>query len=204
MGCSKVRPLFPAESSRTLAHRLGGRVDRLRQRLTRFGLRPYRIFLVWTQWGGEERGEGDEVVLAELEILPTPNITDMTAVMFNPYSAGVLPVGSIRVDRISSRYPEELLVGKVEPAAEATGRDIREPFDFFWEVTPDDRGEYPAPDCTGAGVAPTLGASRLNRRRYRLLSNPFRRAGQVDWTAVLERASEDRSYTKRSNVGTDE
>lgn len=201
MGCTDIRALRPGEAARTLAHRLGPRVDRLRQRLTRFGLRSDRVFLVWTRYTGEERGEGREEILAELELLPTPEVRDLTGVTYNPFSAGTLPVGAVRVDRISSQYSEALLKGKVMPVSAETGSDIGEPFDFFYEIVDDDRDEQRAPSCKPRIDIAPVGGSAQRRKRFRVLGGPSRREGQFDWTIYLERASEDRLADGRSALG---
>jgi hypothetical protein len=182
----KIGPLSPDQARGTLAHRLTRTADNLRQLATKFGIRPYRVFLVWTQWSGEERGEGDEKEVQRVEILPTPRITSLDSVTFSLFSAGVLPVGSVRVDRISGRaFSNDLLSGIILP--DGTHADhIPEPFSFFYEVVEDGRGDNPA-----------------LRSKFRLLSFPFRRAEQVDWTIMLERISEDRNRYGQSQAGVD-
>lgn len=200
MGCTSIRALRAGEAVRTLAHRLGPRVDRLRQRLTNVGLRSSRVFLVWTRYTGEERGEGREEVVAEVEILPTPQVGDLTGVTYNPFSAGTLPVGAIRVNRVSSQYSEALLKGQVLPASVETGSDINEPFDFFYEVVDDDREEHPTPACRPRTDIEQQGKSGQRRKRFRLLGLD-RREGQFDWSIYLERASEDRLADGSSALG---
>lgn len=185
----KVRPL--ADPSRTLVARLGGRpgklgvVDRIRQIATNLGARPHRVFLVWTRWSGERRGEGREEVLSEKEILPTPKVTDLSSVVFNPYAAGKLPVGSVSVTEISTgQYSEDELRGWKLPDG---GRLDEKTGDFFWEVREDGRT---------AGRQP-------ERRRFRLLGDVFLDAENVQFRAVLERASEDRNRDGSSAVGVD-
>jgi hypothetical protein len=201
MGCDEIRPLRPGEAVRTLVHRLGPRVDRLRQRLTKFGLRSDRVFLVWTRYTGEERGEGREEVIAEVEILPTPKVGNLTSVTNNPFSAGTLPVGAVRVNRISSQYSGALLEGKVLPVSAGKGADLREPYDFFYELVDDDRDEYPTPACRPRKDIALLGKSLSRRSRYRVLGGPSRGEGEIDWTVYLERASEDRLADGSSALG---
>lgn len=116
MSCnSRIGPLTAHQARTSLAHRLTARVDRLRQRLTSAGLRSDRVFLVWTTFSGAHRGEGEETEVARVELLPTPRVSDMTAVNFNPFSAGILPNGVIRVDRVSGRMTEDQLRGLAIP-----------------------------------------------------------------------------------------
>lgn len=188
----RVKPLQQNEASRSLAQRLAPRADRLRQLATKLGVRPYRVFLVWTKFGGEERGEGDEVETRREEILPTPRLQDLTGIQFNPYSGGVLPTGSVRIDRIScARYSEDTLRGRVQPGAPRVGESIEEPNDFFWEVVFDGRND------------PMTGTLRP-RSKYRLVGNPWLDAGAVNYVVILERVSEDRSAGGLSNIGDDE
>lgn len=183
----------PISAANTLAHRLSPLADRLRHLHTRFGLRSYRVFLVWTRWNGEERGEGAEEVIAAVELLPTPRITDLGALSRRPFSAGVFPEGSIRVDQISaSAYTEDILrglriptgahVGHYRPNSTPvqTGTPASElttdpKVDFWWELQEDGRGDSPA-----------------LRRRFRVFGGPARKEGSLYWAVGLELADEAR------------
>ena len=180
------RPLTPEEARRSLANRLGVRVaPRLRQFSTKLGMRSKRVFLVWTKFDGVERGDGDEQVIARVELLPTPEVIDLSSFTYNPYSAGVLPTGSLRVDKVAITYTADQLTGKAVPGHEAS-KSIPEPFDFFYEVVEDGRGDNPS-----------------QRLRFRLLGYPDRREGDACWRLLLERASEDMARSGRSNYGGD-
>lgn len=184
----KIGPLTPEQAKKTLANKLGPLADRLRQKNTKFGIRPHRVFLTWTKFGGDERGEGHEKLLARLELLPTPRVDSLDSVTFSFFHAGTLPVGSIRVSEISvAAYTEDTLRGLKVPSGaylDPAMTQIPEPYDFFYEVVEDGRGDdEPA------------------RERYRLLNRPFRRAGKVDWTLMLERTSPDRTRGDESEFG---
>jgi hypothetical protein len=197
-------PLFPGVARSTLAHRLAKRVDSIRQIPTRFGLRNDRVWLVWTRYDGEYRGEGDEVEVARLEILPTPRVSDQTSIQFAPYAAGVLPNGSVRVDRISAQLTEDILKGhRIPDEATPPGAPILHATDFFWEIVQDDRGELPPAGCGDEDHRLTVlrGQSVVPRARYRLVSEPERRPGQIDFTCALERISEDHRYDGVSRHG---
>lgn len=184
----RPRALRQGEAARTLAHRLASRVDRVRQLSTRFGVRSRRLFLVWTRYTGHERGEGEEQVLRRVEILPTPKVSELTAITMQQFSLGILPVGSVRVTNISAQFAEEELLGKVPPAAEPSdGNHVREPFDFYYEMVEDQR----------ESAAPA-------RAKFRLYGNPTRDEGNVSWTIVLERVSEDARRDGSSNYGSDD
>jgi hypothetical protein len=168
----KVRSLTSQQAKSSLANRLGPRVDRLRQIATNFGLRPYRVYLVWAKYSGEERGEGYSDEQARIELLPTPKVMDLNSVAFSPFSGGVLPVGSVRIEKVSVTYTQDTLKGLQLP--EGHENVVPQPWEFYYEIVEDGRGD-PNP----------------LRAKYRLAAAPFRRPGKVDWSIVLERISED-------------
>jgi hypothetical protein len=197
----RPRPL-PGTGGYTLAHRLTRTADRLRQFNTRFGLRSRRVFLVWTQWTGSERGEGNETEVARRELLPTPRVTDGTAINRRPWAAGTMPEGSLRVDQISAgAYTEDNLRGLVvpPPTTEAprggagtpvgglglADPRVPRPIDFYVEIVEDGRGDaLPA------------------RRRYRVSGSPWRSESGLYWAVVLE-ASEDDANRAGDSRGDD-
>jgi len=193
---SRIRALRPDQATRTLANRLGPLGDRLRQQISvRFGLRPYRVFLTWTKWDNPdalaERGEGNELLLARLEILPTPRVSSLDNLTFSLYHAGQIPVGSLKIDRISIvSFTEDILLGKSFPNnplpfnENPKEKHIPQPFEFFWEIVEDGRGDQPP-----------------KRSRFRPMNRPFRRAGKLDWTIMLERTSLDRTRDDQSAIG---
>jgi hypothetical protein len=203
----KPRPIGPERARHSLIHRIAPRVDRARQYLTRFGLRPYRVELVWVRWSGEERGDGEECEIpgGRIEILPTPKVKNLDAVAYRFFSGGVLPVGSILVSQISALYTQDQLTGLALPTEEFTKRNdpptlasstrlprkpsansLPEPYDFFWEVREDGRGDDPSA-----------------RNKFRLAALPMREAGAVDWSVILERVSNDENRDGTLNSGFD-
>lgn len=167
------RPLSPFQARATLANRLGRVADRLRQFSTSFGLRPYRVFLVWSRFTGEERGEGSEREIRRLEILPTPRIAELTSLQNAAYSAGVLTTGTLRVDLITRSLNQSHLDGTEIPGVGQVIKSYPEGVDFWWEIRSDGRGlDIPVP------------------LRFRLSSAPMLLAGQVGWAVVLERQDE--------------
>ncbi len=168
----KLRLLSPGEAKTSLASKLSRIVDRARQIDVKLGMRPYNVFLVWTKWTGDERGEGVQRVVCRSPLLPTPVVADLTSLSKNSFSAGRFPVGSVRVSEISARYTTEMLEGKVVP--ERVEDEVPQPFDFFWEIVEDGRH-----DC-----APL-------RRRFSVSATPFLDAPNQQWIVVLERQSGD-------------
>ncbi len=183
---AKIGPLSPEQAKKTLAHRFASKGDRLRQLYTRFGLRPHRVFLIWTKWSGEERGIGEETEMKRVEILPTPKVSSLDNVTFSYFHSGTLPVGSVKVEEISAAtFTEDILRGHTLPTGLVD--HIPEPWNFFYEVVEDGRGDDPPV-----------------RPKFRLLNTPFRRAGKLDYTIMLERISEDRNRLAKNVMGTGE
>jgi len=200
----RPRPLDTAEQAKqTLAHRLTRTADRLRQFYTRFGLRSTRVFLTWTKWSGERRGEGVEHILTRVELLPTPRVSDETAIRRRPYSQGVLPDGTIRVDQISAgAYTMDQLRGLEIPGTvqeaprasrgEYVAGDAEDPktnprIDFYYEFVEDRRGD-----------------DQVDYDRYRLLGGPDRKEGSLYCAVNLERASEDDDRKGQPQVAKDD
>lgn len=168
----RVRPLTPAEAKSSLANRFVPVADNLRQLATRFGIRPYRTYIVHLQWSGVELGEGTASEVSRVELLPTPKVVDLTGVSLSIYGAGVLPMGSIRLEEISGSYTQDQLLGHSYPRPHED--NVSRNVEFFYEVVEDGRGD-PQPQ----------------RARFRPLSIPFRWAGGVQWKIVLERVGQD-------------
>ena len=178
----KIRPLTPDQAKRSLAQRLTRVADNSRQIAVRLGVRSYRVYLTWTKWTGSETGEGHETIFKRVELLPTPLVKSLDNVSFSPFSAGVVPEGSLRLTGVSaSRYNDEDLRGV---SAFGTALEVPEPYDFFYEVVEDGRG-----------------AKEPQRQRYQLLTQPMRDAESAQWTLMLERASQDRTRRDKSPTG---
>lgn len=140
---------------------LGSIVDDLRQINTDFGLRPYRLFSVVTRWSGGQHGRGEESVVSEVEILPTPNV-------FMDRLSGVLKAGGrdedgpMTVNEISPRYSEE------DISAIFHQQPLPPGFTGFIEMREDTRdGEL------------------VTRRRFVVQGVPMRRADDFDWQVKL-------------------
>lgn len=182
----KPRPLSDVEARTALARRFAPRADRLRQFATRFGLRSRRVFLVWEQWTGTERGEGTRSTLARVELLPTPRVGDLSAVMRRAFATGTLDDGALRIDMISvAVFSEDNLRGLRIPATQGypggvVGGTPDEPViarnvDFWWEMTEDAGGDEPPA-----------------RRRFRVSGGPWRNEGGLYWAVAVEAAGDGR------------
>lgn len=171
----KPRALPPGAAARTVLARIAPAIDQARQVATNVGARPYLVFLVWGTWGGEQRGDGDFREAARLQLLPNPQV-DTKQDTRTPYSAGVLPVGALRVSQISQSYTLPVLQGNALPNGHDFDLQNRRN-DFFYEILLDDRSPSPEPE----------------RARYRLLGTPVLIPTRVSWEMQLEHSSEDRT-----------
>lgn len=200
-------------------------VDRIRQRFNQqFGLKAYDVFMVWTRWNGAERGEGNETLMMQVELLPTPVVEDLTSLSLQGFSAGTLPVGSVRISQVSASIRADTLSGFLLPSIEYLGmaEGCGKPARMMGEGTPTRLAGLTAIEAArlNAGldskgrkysVDPRVEffyeiverAPNAQRQKFRLLSVPFKRKGSFDWTLVLERVSEDRSRRGQSTIGPD-
>lgn len=96
----------PCSSDMSLVEELGEVVDDLRQIATEFGARPYRVFSIVVGWSGGEIGRGDQTVLEETELLPTPFI-DLSSIRYRVTSGGKTDDGTVKMFEISPRYTED-------------------------------------------------------------------------------------------------
>jgi len=199
-GGRSAKLLSAQEARQTLASRLASTANRLRARYTTFGLRPYVVELVWSRWTGGERGEGNERVLLRLPLLPIPKVEDLASINKVLFSAGTLPVGTVRISQLNPLLTADAMLGKTMPCdcqelrdAVMAGRAARnlnleavkfeetpEPYEFFWEIHEDGR----TLPITGPHSQPV-------RHRFRPLSEPFLQADRFQWNILLERVSED-------------
>jgi hypothetical protein len=181
----RIGPLTPEQAKRTLANRLAPRADRLRQFNTKFGVRSKRVFLTWTRWDSDERGEGHEVIFARVELLPTPRVNDLTAIQRRAFLQGALPDGSIRVDEISvASFTEDNLTGLTIPGdpgqpgtpvnPNGVERKTKGNISFFYEIQDDGRGDNPAA-----------------RQRFNISGFPYRAESKLQFIVILVRESQD-------------
>lgn len=159
------------QAQNSIAHRIVPRVDSIRQIATKLGVRPYRVSLVWGVFAGDERGEGAEVEVKRIEILPTPRILPFR-LEHSMFPIGWVPSGILRVKLISATLTEDMLLGKWVPNHHEIA--IPQPYSFHYEIVEDGRGDAtPRP------------------RKYRLSGAPYRAASSVMWEIVLERIGTD-------------
>jgi hypothetical protein len=145
--------------------------DDLRDLLTQTGMRPYVVHFVRTRWSGGSRGDGVEQVVYDAPILPTPLVSDLSALneIVNP--VGLDEVGGIVLSEVSGAYTEEQLLGRG-----AGGEPIPPDEQFYYEI------EFTRTDGRPA-----------ERRRFFIRSAPSYQPSKFQWTVSLERSHEDRT-----------
>jgi len=157
----------------TLARDLVTTVDSLRDIYTQFGLRPYVVSLIKTRWSGGKRGQGVESLIGNpITLLPTPKISDMSAVAEIVTPVGLDEFGSIMLSEVSGSYTEDFLRG-----ADDEGRPPSIDEQFYFEI------EFP-PACAGGNG---------DRRRFLMSAAPMYFPDKFQWNLRLERARQDRT-----------
>ncbi len=172
--CSPPRytTLNGLDLSRTLARRLISTVDGLRDLATRFGLRPYEVHMVRTKWTGGERGVGQEFVVFDEPILPTPLILGLDGVTRIVQPVGLDEIGACQVTEISGRYAEGFLTGN-----DSDGNPLDPDVQYYFEVV------FPTPGTVSDGAP---------RRRFYASSVPTYNASGFQWRVTLQRSHSDR------------
>lgn len=167
----KFTQVTPAQIKASLVRKFIPLGDRLRDMLTKFGLRTYKVSIIRVQWSGGVRGEGTVSVVKETVIEPTPKISDLDSLTEFVQPVGLDEVGGIELSKISGRYTEEELRG-----LSSVGEEIPPDEEVFYEI------EFPRPDG-----GPSL------KRRFFTRSAPQYKPGQLQWTLRLEKTHNDRS-----------
>lgn len=183
--------------------------DDLRQLYTDFGLRPYRVYLVWVGWTADEDGDGlvqgeelrldpaqegvgRAVLLREVEILPTPLVESMAGVGGELEATGLTERGSITVSQISMGYTEDQLQGLIVEVRDPRFPDsLRPGVSFFYEVQEDRQGGHRIPGTAAFSQFPPSDL-RSPRRRFQLQGTPTRDVGGFQWSIQLVRSDGER------------
>lgn len=202
-----IRPLRDHEIKTTLASCLVDVADCTRQLYTDFGLRPYRVFLVWIGWTADENDDGmlqDEelclednmvgvgrpVVLADVELVPTPLVGDLTAVAKTQDVTGLTERGGVGVSQISASMSEDVLMGLITPFRDPDNPDTLLPgIEFFWEVQQDRPAGFALQNTQGCDFPTEL---KQPRRRFHVSGTPSLDQGAFEWSVALVRADGER------------
>lgn len=161
--------LKPLSGSGTLTDSLISVVDDARQLYSDFGVRNYRVFLVWVGWTASERayglpvvregmspeeaveavaaidldpdtiGVGEPTLLCEVELLPTPDVGSLGGIQKSQDAVGLTERGSVTVTQVSARYSEDYLMGLVSPFRDEKFPDSLRPGVDFFWEIREDR-----------------------------------------------------------------
>ncbi len=154
-----------ATLAKSLINKLQPVADNVRDLASKFGLRPYKVSVITTRWTGPNRGEGTEVLVSELVLLPTPAVNGTGDVDASVGSVGTQEIGIVDITEISGRYTEDQLRGYSEDGA-PPARDVN----VWWEIV------YPQPGGTS------------QRRRYTPASRAVYNPGALAWEITLDSA----------------
>lgn len=206
---ASLRALGGFESEQTLAESLVGVADDIRQLATDFGMRPYRVFLVWIGYTADENADGlldvDEqgisaddrtigagrpYLIAELELLPTPRVGPLGGVRQNLEPMGLTESGGLTIDQVSPSYSEDLLLGLLPDVVDPQRPEqLRPGVQFFYEIQEARPGDHQNPGTAGAGIrncrAPV-------RRKFVVDGTPYRQTDAFQWIVDLMRADGER------------
>lgn len=159
-----------SQAKKTLARRFVPLADSLRDLLTKFGLRSYKVTIVRVEWSGGKRGRGTACVISELVLLPTPKISSFDALTELVQPVGLEELGSVELSQISGSFTEEQLRGTSNE-----GDPIPPNQEFYYEV------EFHPHD------------GPPQKRRFYPRSAPTYSPGGLQWRIRLEKANEDRA-----------
>lgn len=159
-------PIDAGKLKSSLAVKLTGVTNSIRDLRTRFGTVTHNVALVWVAWSGERRGQGAATVKLRIDILPVPVVTKGLASKVD--SGGEREEGTIRVKDINATMAFSLLTG-IEPNESESLPNV----EFFYEVT-----EY-----TPAGEGIT--------RRFTPGKPPEYTAAPPGWSVTLVRSYDD-------------
>jgi len=170
---AKFTEVTAQQIKKTLARKFVPLADNLRNLLTKFGLRTYKVSIIRIRWTGGRRGVGIAEVVLVTPLLPTPKVADLSSISEVVQAVGLQEDGGSEVSEISGRYTEEELRGQ-NPA----GDDIPRDEEVFYEI------EFPRLDGQ-----PSI------KRRFFIRSAPSYNAGSLQWSVSLTKTNEDRLRT---------
>lgn len=180
----RLQPPQPQLMPETLAGRLVPVADRLRALKARFGVRPYRVFLVHAVWSGGRRGVGTQQITSRFEILPPPRVRDLSGVNRHLRATGLSEEGDVVVDEISAKYAEDDLLGRTPDLQNPQlQRTLRQDVEFWWEIH----------------EARAVGTPPVTRRYSPPSAVPMLSRDNMQWKVTLTKQGEDRGR----NGGTD-
>lgn len=171
-GGPRFTQLNGMDLSRTIARQMIATVDSLRDLATQLGFRPYEVHMVRTKWSGGERGVGQEFVISDEAILPTPLLLGLDGVSTIVHPVGLDEIGGCQVTQISGRYAEGYFTGRDED-----GNEVDPDVQYYFEIM------FPTPGSVSDGAP---------RRRFYASSSPTYDAIKFQWRINLQRSHSDR------------
>lgn len=136
-------------------------------------------------------GVGVPVVVAEVELLPTPRVTGVGNIGQNVDAVGRTESGAVTVDQISYRLSEDLLQGLLPPFRVPGQPDqMKDGLEFFWEIQQDRPGGYITPGYEACEQPTDM---KAQRRRFAVQGIPEAQSGDFQWMVTLMRADGERS-----------
>lgn len=104
-------------------------VDALRTSLHGFaGDRAYKVWQVRTRWSGQRRGEGNEIVVSETELIPTPRVDGVGGLDAAMHAVGRDEEGVVYLSEISLTMSED----EVSPLTGSTPIPVNE--NCYYEI----------------------------------------------------------------------
>lgn len=149
----------------SLVEELGEVADDMRQIYTDLGVRPYRVWSVVVRWTGGAVGKGEQEIVSDVELLPTPMFG--MRLTKEVKAGGTVENGKPELTQISPRFTEDDVnaIFHRQPLPQGT--------EGFIEIRMDARD----------------GNSKI--RRFTVYSAPERRASKFDWRVQLVSAYPD-------------
>lgn len=159
-----------------LTEDLGEVADGMRELLTDFGQRPYRVFSVIYSWSGGEEGRGELDIVSEREFLPRP-LVDIRQTRNEMTAAGQRSKGSAKLIEVSPRMTEDEIRHFAPTAPLPKGQ-----FSFI-EIRMDARD-----------------GTQVVRRRYTVKDTPYRNAEKFWWEVPL--TAQQQRRTRQGELST--
>ncbi len=137
-----------------------------------------------------EVGVGRPILLREIELTPTPRISDLTGIGKDMDAVGLTERGGITVDQISGRISEDVLMGLLPEFRVPGSVDaLKDGLEFFWETSENTPAGFVTPGFEGQERPSD---QRPPRRRFHVSGTPHYDAGAFQWTVTLVRADGER------------
>jgi hypothetical protein len=156
--------------AKTVAAKLVPVADNLRDLQVKLGIRTYQVRIIKTRWTGGYRGDGVEIIVSSMDVLPTPLVDNVGNLSEQVQSYGLVEDGTMQISEISGRYTESEVLGWASPSQPPADDE-----QVFWEV------EYPQTD--GRGV---------RKRRFLPITAPAYNAENLQWTVTVTRSNPER------------